>query len=167
MKPNTLLQRTVLQSAVRVHPYAWGETRSAQRHGVRLLCLESRPAVPLLSSTCPRHVQQHTLAGELRWQCADCVVGTWIGALEKELPTTLQIGHARDCVPQSLNDPRLQELPGELCTADGSSQDLDAFRLPNLGTKLVGGTPPRFHTLVFPWCKRMPATRNRHSANVS
>ena len=30
------------------------------------------------------------LAGELRWQCADYVVGTWTGALEKELPTTLQ-----------------------------------------------------------------------------
>ena len=30
-----------------------------------------------------------------------------------------------------------------------------------------GGLLHGSHTLVFPWCKRMPATRKRHSATVS
>ena len=127
MKPNTLLHRTC--RAVRVHPCAWGETRSAERPGSSSAV--SRPAVPPLSSTCPRHVHAAAfmLAGELRWQCADYVVGAWTGGRR----STRGIASHNRCSSTFLVCKRSQVN----CALPMGVQDLDAFHLPNLGTKLV------------------------------
>ena len=49
-------------------------------------------------------------------------MGSWTGPL----PQTLL-----------LRNPHLQPLPSDLFATEGTSQDLDAFRLPRLGTKLM------------------------------
>ena len=95
---------------------------------------------------CPPHARvmcSNILAGELR--CADYVVGTWTG----ESGTRGIASHSR-C---SVNDPRLQELSQVNCALPmGVPRTLLPSACQTSGPSWCtsrGGTPPRFHTLVF------------------
>ena len=118
---------------------AWGLTHKGQR-----------------CSPHARVMLQSILVRRCRGQCTNCVVGPWTRTLRQQLPRTLQVA-----------------LHSGTCTLRGTywgAQDLDAFLLPRLGTHLGtsgGGLPLLFHTLVLPWWRRVPATRHRHSVNVS
>ena len=112
---------------------------AALRPGDRLQRLESHPEVPLLSSACPRRVLQRT---DWKTPVAMCGSRGWLvdwSSEEGAANHTVKSGTRGMAFPQTLllRNPHLQLLPGELFATDGTSQDLDAFRLPRLGTKLM------------------------------
>ena len=66
-------------------------------------------------------VRRGTIRGHRRWEGAQCVVGSWVGALQQGLPTTLEIGDVGNRLPQSpvLFDVVLQLLADKLLRTDG------------------------------------------------
>ena len=84
----------------------------------------------------PRIMCSSALGRGLGWQCGDCVVGTSTGAqvlvwTSSQVNCALPMGVPRTLMPSA-------------CQTSGPSWHI---------TK---STPPRCHTLVFPWCHKSP-----------
>ena len=139
MKPNTLLQRTVLQNAIRVHPHA-GERRDLLSVMEFVYCAwnltqQCQRCPPRARVKCNNTLTENS-SGNVRitwsrdWRLGERTAIHAANRTRKELRAH---NHCSSTILVC------RELRNELLTADGISQDLDAF-CQTSGPKLVHNT---------------------------